>query len=507
MLDREIRFLSVLTLLILLSFSLCLSEVSVNGYANIVIPEHSSDRYGVGAKLRRMAAEHGLRVFLSGDEVPEEELLQTCSLFWQIQIRGYHGTIQVKVYDTTSQTMIFETDGSGTAWRSAKGAVKRAVRKIWKNIDYTGYNKVTHRRNLTSLYPKRPTVAFDESAFTATVPTDPIVGIWTDPANTYRIAITSAEISANFNYTGIVLHSNHQLWNTGEVKLELNQTAIPNVYVGNNFYVGNKKRQGVTMALEKEVFLTFDLTTPEEERREFSLVKVWPPMKASMGPNPSWGTDHSESSGSGFLVSTDGLIATNWHVVDNASEISVHFPESSRPFKARVIIKDPSNDLALLKLEAYSASLTGCTKLPYRLSSTSRVSLGDEVSTLGYPVENILGTSPKYTVGVISSKAGLDDDPTHMQISTEVHPGNSGGPLFDEENNVVGVVVSKVSAQNFYAATGDIPQNINYAVKADYLLNLMNMLPETPSTEYIEEQSPQEISKCIGLLRVQHPSH
>jgi hypothetical protein len=77
------------------------------------------------------------------------------------------------------------------------------------------------------------------------------------------------------------------------------------------------------------------------------------------------------------------------------------------------------------------------------------------------------------TKGEINSLSGLQDDPRHWQISVPVQPGNSGGPLFDEAGNVVGVVLSKLDAIKVAKFTGDLPQNVNYAVKSIYALPLL----------------------------------
>ena len=84
----------------------------------------------------------------------------------------------------------------------------------------------------------------------------------------------------------------------------------------------------------------------------------------------------------------------------------------------------------------------------------------------------IQGFSPKITKGEISSESGIGDDPRAWQISVPVQPGNSGGALLDESGNVVGVVVSKLGLKAA-KTTGDIPQNVNYAVKSTYALALL----------------------------------
>ena len=91
---------------------------------------------------------------------------------------------------------------------------------------------------------------------------------------------------------------------------------------------------------------------------------------------------------------------------------------------------------------------------------------------LGFPNIQIQGFSPKVTKGEISSVNGFGDDPRSWQISVPVQPGNSGGPLLDENGNLIGVVVSKLGMRAA-KLTGDMPQNVNYAIKSSYALALL----------------------------------
>ena len=104
--------------------------------------------------------------------------------------------------------------------------------------------------------------------------------------------------------------------------------------------------------------------------------------------------------------------------------------------------------------------------------------LGQEIFTLGYPLGEFLGSSVKLSTGDISSLYGIKDDPRLIQISNPIQPGNSGGPLLNEKGEIVGVVVSTLNAQYFYENNSVIPQNINFAIKSDYVSNLISILPE-----------------------------
>jgi len=84
---------------------------------------------------------------------------------------------------------------------------------------------------------------------------------------------------------------------------------------------------------------------------------------------------------------------------------------------------------------------------------------------IGYPLRGLLASGPSVTTGAISALAGIQDDTRMLQISAPVQPGNSGGPLLDDSGNVAGVVVGKLNALKIAAATGNLPENVNFAIK------------------------------------------
>jgi S1-C subfamily serine protease len=168
--------------------------------------------------------------------------------------------------------------------------------------------------------------------------------------------------------------------------------------------------------------------------------------------------------GSGFFVTKDGYLLTNHHVVKDAEKVEVEY--QSHVFRAKVIEVDKDNDLALLKVEGGSFPALS-------ISRAESADLGQEVFTIGFPNIVMQGIAPKYTDGKISSLAGMMDDPTEYQISVPVQPGNSGGPLCDANGQVVGIVVARLNDLTVLQASGAVPQNVNYAVKARHALRLL----------------------------------
>ena len=100
------------------------------------------------------------------------------------------------------------------------------------------------------------------------------------------------------------------------------------------------------------------------------------------------------------------------------------------------------------------------------------------MATVGFPNTGMQGFAPKFARGEIASLSGAADDARYFQISVPVQPGNSGGALVDEHGNVVGVVSAKLNAAAALAASGALPENVNYAVKSSFLLSFLESVPD-----------------------------
>ena len=157
------------------------------------------------------------------------------------------------------------------------------------------------------------------------------------------------------------------------------------------------------------------------------------------------------TSGTAFFVSDDGDALTNAHVVEDCQQIRV------AGAAAQLIARDSPNDLALLKTQLHPAQWAN-----WRQS----VKLGEDIVAYGFPLAGRLSSSGNVVTGNVTALVGLGDDSRFLQISAPIQPGNSGGPLFDRNGSVVGVVVAKLNAVKIASETGDIPQNVNFAIKS-----------------------------------------
>jgi S1-C subfamily serine protease len=226
--------------------------------------------------------------------------------------------------------------------------------------------------------------------------------------------------------------------------------------------------------LEKEIGNERDqrdiAEAPKEQENGERAISEAPKEKEAEIPDS---TDYIVSSGTGFFVSNLGHIATNHHVIQGSSNIKIYIQGYEDTFETLLIKQDISNDLAILKIKDFETTALYKKSLPYRFRASNTVELAEETFSIGYPAGNLLGVSPKFSRGSISSINGFFDSANLFQISNPIQPGNSGGPLLDCEGNVIGVVVSSANSSYFYEQTGSLPQNINFAVKSDYLMFLL----------------------------------
>ncbi len=171
------------------------------------------------------------------------------------------------------------------------------------------------------------------------------------------------------------------------------------------------------------------------------------------------------SLGTGWPVK-GGFVVTNHHVVAGHKKIIILRRDGMKLFGS-VAMDDRINDLVLIRVKNVG-------QLPPALplaQGTARV--GAKIFTIGYPNPGLMGSEPKLTNGIISSLTGVGDDPRTYQITVPLQVGNSGGPLLNMRGEVVGITTFKLNAAKVFKWTGDLPQNVNYAVKVAYLKVLL----------------------------------
>ncbi|CAA7618081.1 tetratricopeptide repeat-containing serine protease family protein [Magnetospirillum sp. UT-4] len=248
--------------------------------------------------------------------------------------------------------------------------------------------------------------------------------------------------------------------------------------------------------------------SPEQEQRAMKQVAAWKPVKGTpveAGAEPAAAAGPAapqpapprpkNGAGSGFVVARDGTVLTNSHVVQSCRNIRV-VVEGGTSQAASVIARDAATDLAALKTSLVPAEVA-------RFREDKPLRSGDSVVAVGYPLSSLLSREPNVTAGVISAMAGVRGDVRHYQLTAPIQRGNSGGPVADMSGNVIGVVVSTLNAQSVAEKTGAIPQNVNFAIKAQLARKFLsdNGIPfqTAPSTATL---SPADVGDLIRKVTV-----
>ncbi len=199
----------------------------------------------------------------------------------------------------------------------------------------------------------------------------------------------------------------------------------------------------------------------------------------------AWETDNGAtgagrlSTGTGFFVSTEGHILTNYHVINGCRtavastsgmsssgmisqvgmEIRPRSPANATlgGGKLTVLALDPQNDLALLKSTEISTAVAA-------FRGGRGVRTGEDIVVTGFPLQGVLASEINVTKGIVSALAGPGNNRGMIQITAPVQPGNSGGPVHDYSGNVVGVVLGKLDADKTRQISGAAPENVNFAI-------------------------------------------
>ena len=180
--------------------------------------------------------------------------------------------------------------------------------------------------------------------------------------------------------------------------------------------------------------------------------------------------------GSGFAIRQDGYILTNYHVIKNATQITVTVP-GRQAVPARVVTVDQEKDLAILQV-----SLRNIIALP--IASSETVQVLDTITVLGYPLPTELGTALSASDGKVNAiRDGRNGGTQLFQIDANVNPGNSGGPLLNDRGEVVGIIVAKINSLEYAKENGTLPERINFAIPINSAQQLLRkVIPNfTPS--------------------------
>ena len=208
------------------------------------------------------------------------------------------------------------------------------------------------------------------------------------------------------------------------------------------------------------------------------------------GPGQGPGRPESRSLGSGFIISADGYILTNAHVVDSADEITVRLTDK-REYKAKVIGADKRTDLAVIRIEA--------TSLPVvRFGDANKLKVGEWVVAIGSP----FGFDNSVTAGIVSAKGRSlpqENFVPFIQTDVAINPGNSGGPLFNMRGEVVGI------NSQIYSRTGGF-MGLSFAIPIDVALDVQKQLRDKGRVSrgrigVVIQEVTRDIATSFGLDR------
>lgn len=336
-----------------------------------------------------------------------------------------------------------------------------------------------------------PATSGDTNA-SRTLQDDLIVGLWNASVpgwgKTYRWTVSievDEDTMPGYSYKGI-LHDAGDLravFSNAEVILFLNRTDMPNIYEGYGKWkaiwglITSWKKARVVLKDNNTMSQSNSVSFPTAINKTFSYARESPTVaeQQPLAPRKVVPVEPVQASGTCFAVSPDGLILTSYHVVEDKQSVQVYF-EGLAPIVAVVEKVSAANDLALLRIDHRMKSFLA-------LAPPGSTSPGDSVFTMGYPVEPLLGKEPKFSEGAVSALSGPESDASVIQISVPINPGNSGGPLVNHKGEVVGIIAATAKVKEFYAATGTLPQGINWAVNADFARGLFNPSERPPSID------------------------
>jgi tol-pal system protein YbgF len=174
----------------------------------------------------------------------------------------------------------------------------------------------------------------------------------------------------------------------------------------------------------------------------------------------SWVARAETVSGSGFVVGSRGEVLTTAHIVAGCSKVDIQL-SSKRAETAIVVARDPQEDLAIVRLDAGAPAAA-----IFRAGGGPRA--GDTViADIGDAGRRRSATDADVSVGSVSDLAGPRNDARYLQISGPLQPGKGGGPLLDTSGHVIGIVAARADALRIAGTAGDLPRNVNFALKAE----------------------------------------
>jgi len=328
---------------------------------------------------------------------------------------------------------------------------------------------------------------------------DPIEGIW---SGSYTVSVYNGNrLVSQSSYPqaftfAIYKSGNVYKANCLDCKIStrsFQNTAVAGIYLFEIYFAESRSTAKANAILTGGGLLEYSYEVPTAEVKKVygssysrGLKVIYEKSWIKLSPKVEDYNKQQKGSGTGWALSSNGYIVTNHHVVEGAKDIQVRGinGDFNATHKAQVVAQDIVNDLAIIKVPVLLGTI------PYTIT-TAQASVGSNIFVLGYPLRSSMGDEVKLTNGIISSRSGFQGDITNYQISAPVQPGNSGGPMFDDKGNVIGIVTAKHSGA----------ENASYAVKASYLMKLIESMDSPPTLPTTNTISSQSLADQVKALR------
>jgi S1-C subfamily serine protease len=470
----------------------------LDGYKYVVVgtltyQNGGTDIFGISSTLRRNFENKGF-IVLSEDFAnwTNEAKQNPCLVLICSPYNNGGSTVGLTIKNCKNEILIEEKSTAANWVNDYADNYARALKNCWNRIDkysYTFNPTKTPELEFPKVEKTNETEETIKNYLTSNK-IDPIEGIYksyqSDQLSYYKFGI----IKQGDKYKAIILESDLAQWKLGEVKAVFEPSSMKGFY-SVKWYMGNKTPYETFGNMDNAALLTIELKdTKTGDKTQDKFVKMFPATD-----DVTFKKDNSKASGSGFFITTSGIIATNAHVIEGASNIEVTVSNEAGNFtyKTKILLSDNKNDVALLQID--DEKFKGLSSIPYGIVENSDV--GSKVFTIGYPLNDVMGSNYKVTDGIISSKSGIADDVRYYQISVPLQPGNSGGPLFNKDGNIIGITSARLNSQ----AVGTQIENVNYAIKSSYLLNLYNMLPNSTKISETSQVASKELQDQVKVLR------
>ncbi|MFI5128693.1 MAG: S1C family serine protease [Chitinophagales bacterium] len=198
--------------------------------------------------------------------------------------------------------------------------------------------------------------------------------------------------------------------------------------------------------------------------------------------------------GTGFLINTSGLMITNAHVVKNSKNIYVQNNKGDQ-FRAIVLRLDPTKDVAIIKID--DDRFKSFSSLPYGIRKTSS-DIAESVFTLGYPRSQIV-----YGEGYLSAPTGFEGDTLSYQISVDAYPGNSGGPVFNKNGEVIGILSTKEThtERSVFAVQSKYIYRVIDELRKNKLWENVRISSKSTMNDLDKVQQVKKIQDCVFMVK------